>query len=178
MRKPFAWKILFILVSSVAIAKNINVMDTCVTITERDLGERNVMSRDGLVADSLSEHSAETQPLIRVIAHHLTCLGTGKMRNTFSRMTVLVEYECLGALCPDPWGNNTTTLVDEFLIVCQQSEGHHTPIRRISRNEKIRHDSCNLDSIELQNCQICMFSLSECAYNTSCLNGTSPHTIT
>ena len=77
------------------------------------LGSTNAASTTGLVRDAFSAFTGETSPItVQVHASNIVCLTSGRTRNTYSGVSVVVNYTCNGASNPACNGNPTISQFD------------------------------------------------------------------
>lgn len=69
----------------------------CPLFTETLLGSADELSSTGLVGDAFRATSGDPSPItVQVHAAHIVCLRSGRTRDTFSGVSVIVNYTCVG----------------------------------------------------------------------------------
>ena len=87
----------------------------CPAFTADLLGSTAAASTMGLVRDEFAAVTGETSPsaiTVQVHASNIVCLRSGRTRNTYSGVSVVVNYTCNGASNPACNGNPTNSQFD------------------------------------------------------------------
>ena len=87
----------------------------CPAFTADLLGSTTAASTTGLVRDAFAANTGETSPsaiTVQVHASNIVCLTSGRTRNTYSGVSVIVNYTCNGASNPACNGNPTNSQFD------------------------------------------------------------------
>lgn len=81
---------------------------SCPRPTVDDLGRRDMLSREGLVALSYVTNiefdiyvPPENLPEVRIFAYAIVCEASGLIRDSISSFSVVVDHECRGMWCGD-----------------------------------------------------------------------------
>ena len=100
----------FYLISVLAFAR---AQIDCTPFTENLLGTTNATSTTGLVGDVFQAVSGDPLPVsVQVHASRIVCLRSGRTRDTYSGVSVVVRYSCTGA--PSECTGNPTLSQFEF----------------------------------------------------------------
>ena len=87
----------------------------CPLFNETLLGSADELSSTGLVEDAFRATSGEPTPItVQVHASHIVCLRSGRTRDTFSGVSVIVNYTCIGPLSISECTGNPTLSQFEF----------------------------------------------------------------
>ena len=85
----------------------------CPRFTADLLGSTTAAITTGLVRDSFAAITGETSAIaVQVHASNIVCLRSGLTRNTYSGVSVIVNYTCNGASNPACNGNPTNSQFD------------------------------------------------------------------
>ena len=116
---------LFILTMSLVYFANAS----CPSITVNDLGNTTTFSSDGLVPLAVRLPGEAVDPIpVRIIAYHnIVCDASGTSRNTFTFVSVLVQFQCnvsinmrtgTLAVC-----DGTTMVIRQYQFSCSNLDG-------------------------------------------------------
>ena len=90
-----------------------------------DLGSTTSLSTDGIVPATFRGADGSTAPMIQILRHSVVCEVAGRLKNTISETSVLVEYECLGSGCPGYDANNPSmvlTVTSQLQVQCRDTD--------------------------------------------------------
>lgn len=143
---------------------------TCDHLDPAHLGETQILSTAGIVADSYIGNDitkAIQPPFVRILQYQVACEAIGWRRGTQSGATVIVEYECLGSQCPGGGNDTTVTLMEAISIQCLPRRGNRAELvlrgfrdlRTINTNS-----SCSLGIVPNLQCELCSSSI-DCLAN-------------
>ena len=97
----------------------------CPAFTADVLGSTTAASTTGLVRDAFAAITGETLSsaiTVQVHASNIVCLRSGQTRNTYSGVSVVVNYTCNGASSPACNGNPTISQFDFECVSGQCSQ--------------------------------------------------------
>ena len=123
-------KVIYALIVLLALAYSRRVKSQyCSPITIEALGNPSVLTKSGLLTELifLDRGSPPPEPLIRIIDYTVVCSSPGSQRNTYSYVSVVVEFQCKSLYHRDCDGE--TVLTWQFHFACVSHRGRTRWVR-------------------------------------------------
>ena len=126
-------ELLYVLLLTVSAVTNVHSRRTtlrssvgsCSPVEVSDLGNTTSLSTEGLVPATFRGADGSDVPMVQILRHNVVCEVAGRLKNTVGKISVLVEYECLGPRCPGYDANNPSmvlTVISQFQVQCRDTD--------------------------------------------------------